>query len=68
MIGKIICGILAIGALWTFWLSCDKSCPVCGGKTDKAGNDYHCPKCRKLWHMNVFGMLKQRRTDYEDRF
>lgn len=52
--------------LWTFWLSCDKECPSCGGKTHKAGNDYHCPKCRKLWHMNVWGILKEREEDKND--
>ena len=59
----LIYAILVIGALWTFWLSCDKSCPACGGKTNKAGNDYYCPKCHKLWHMNVLGILKERKED-----
>lgn len=62
MLAKIICGILAITALWTFWLSCDKECPSCGGN-HKAGNDYHCPKCRKLWHLNGWGLLEERDED-----
>lgn len=60
MISYIIGGILAIGALWTFYLSCDKICPECGTKLDKAGNDYQCRKCRKLWHMNLFGKIVER--------
>ena len=66
MIEKMIYAILAITVLWTFWLSCDKECPACGGKTHKAGNDYHCPKCRKLWHMNAWGILKEREEDKND--
>lgn len=36
--GYIFYAIIAIGALWTFYLTCDKTCPKCGAKLDKAGS------------------------------
>lgn len=56
----ILYGIIAIGALWIFYLTCDKICPKCGTKLDRAGNDYHCRNCRILYHMNLFGKLKKK--------
>jgi hypothetical protein len=47
--------------LWFLILCGDADCPRCGTKMDKAGNDYYCRKCRKLWHMNMFGILKERK-------
>ena len=36
-------------------------CPNCGSVLmDKVPNGYHCRYCGKLWHMNIFGKLKER--------
>ena len=57
----IIYAIIAIGALWVFYLTCDKTCPKCGTKLDKARNEYYCRKCRILWHMDIFGKIVKRK-------
>lgn len=46
--------------VWLYILERKKYCPKCGTKLDRAGNDYHCRKCRILYHMNQFGKLKKR--------
>ena len=44
---------------WWLILSCEKRCPNCGGRMDKAGNNYLCRDCHKLWYMNMFGRFKE---------
>ena len=45
---------------WAIVLSANGRCPKCDAKLDKAGNDRHCRNCRKLYHMDMFGRLKER--------
>ena len=47
-----------IGA-WYIILLSPKRCPHCGGKMDKAGNNYLCMECHKYYYMNMFGRLKE---------
>lgn len=53
--------LLSLFILWIYVLECKKYCPKCGTRLDRAGNEYHCRKCRILWHMNAFGKLKRRK-------
>lgn len=53
--------LLVIAAfMWLFILSKDKYCPTCGCKMRKAFNDWYCDNCGTLYHMNMFGKLKER--------
>lgn len=56
----IIISVLILVA-WIYILDRKKYCPKCGTQLDRAGNEYHCRKCRILWHMNAFGKLKRRK-------
>ena len=57
---EILIAFLLILVVWIYMLDRKKYCPNCGTMLDKAGNDYHCRNCRILWHMNVFGKLKNK--------
>lgn len=60
MIEILVIGLTVwiIGA-WYIILVAPKRCPHCGGKMDKAGNNYLCRDCHKFWHMNIFGKFKE---------
>ena len=51
---------LLVISIWLWRLSRHVRCPKCGAKLDKAGNDRYCRQCRILYHMNLFGKLKER--------
>ena len=55
-----IVAYLLVLSIWAWRLSRHGRCPKCGAKLDKAGNDRHCRNCRKLYHMDMFGRLKER--------
>ena len=57
---EILIAFLLILVVWIYMLDRKKYCPNCGTKLDKACNDYHCRNCRILWHMNMFGKLKNK--------
>ena len=54
----ILLTVLIIGA-WYIILVSPKRCPNCGGRMDKAGNNYLCRDCHRYYHMNMFGILKE---------
>ena len=62
MIMEILILIIALLILvvWIYILDRRKYCPKCGIQLDRAGNDYHCRKCRILYNMSLFGKLKKR--------
>ena len=51
---------LLITGIWHWILSRKKKCPHCGCEMQKAFNDFYCDNCGKLYHMNMFGKLKER--------
>ena len=60
---------LLILVVWIYALDRRKYCPKCGTQLDRTGNDYHCRKCRILYHMNLFGKLKKKMImDYEKKY
>lgn len=56
----IIVIFVLILVAWIYVLDRRKYCSKCGAQLDKAGNDYYCRSCHKLWHMGIFGNLKEK--------
>lgn len=58
----IFCFLIIILLFWLEELTGSKKCPNCHSTlSDKIPNGYHCRYCGKMWIMNLFGRLKERK-------
>lgn len=58
---------VAVVIIWCWRIERKKQCPKCGGKMDRAGNEYLCRECNAFWHMDIFGRLKDYWEDNEEK-
>lgn len=56
-----ILAYLLVISIWLWRLSRHGKCPHCGCKMRKAYNDRYCDNCGTMYHMNIFGKLKERK-------